>query len=293
MRPTITALYLVKNEEEWLPLSVMTVVDHVDKVIIVDNGSTDETREVMAGLQWANPDKIETHGDETDFDHGMEYNVRNKWLARVTTDWVLPLDADQLLSDRWQKWVRGVMADKEYDAIRFRYEHYVGSFEHIHRSFYEKQHNNDLHPDVPLWQDVAFRMRPDLKWSPAAWSDPRFKEFHHASPGLSMAGRKFYNCGSATCFHYGFSRRNMMEQSVYRIQRGDYGHDQETKDKKIAELRASNNPFLFVGNVTKVDYGPEAVPSVIRHAFGKTYKLELDDQGFIKQRYLISTGETT
>lgn len=289
--PTITALYLVKNEEEWLPMSVATIINDVDELVLIDNESTDGTWDIITQLKYDHPEKVVADKMAGDFDKCCEYANRNKSLKYVTSDWVMTLDADQLISDGWYKWARNAIADRKNDAVRFRYEHYVGSYEHIHKAFYEKQKNPELYPEVPLWQTVLWRMRKDLEFHPAMESDPRFKEFHHASPDLSMRNRRFYNCGSATCFHYGFSRNNMMHQSAYRIQRGDYGHDQVVKDKMIAELKASGNPFHFVSDgVVPVDYGREHVPSVIRDKFGRTYRLELYPDGRIKQRYSIKTG---
>lgn len=292
MRQTLTALYLVKNEIEWLPLSVATIIHSCDEVVIIDNESTDGTKELGRKLQEDNPGKVRFLEMAGDFDANCEYVNRNKALKEVKTDWVLTLDADQLLSDNWYKWVRGPMGDKKYDAVRVRFEHYVGSYEHIHRAFFEKQNNPELHPDVPLWQTSFWRMRDSLEFKPAMVSDPRFKEFHHASPDLSMKGRKFYHCGSATCHHYGFCRRDMMRISEYRIQRGDYGHDQSKKDKMISELKESGNPFHFVSDsVVRVKYGPEAVPSVMKKKFGTTYRLAFYRDGRIKQRYDAKTGE--
>lgn len=290
MKQTITALYLAKNEEEFLPLSVATIINDCDEVVIVDNGSTDSTLKIARELEQQHPGKVKVHQFEDDFDKACEYNNRNKALKLVSSSWVMPLDADQLMSDGWWKWVRGVIHNPKYDAVRARYEHYVGSYEHIHKSFYEKQKNNDLHPDVPLWQTIAFRMRPDLQCTPASLVDKRFKDFHHASFDNSMVGRRFYNCGSVTIYHYGFSKLDMMGMSLYRIHRGDYGHDEDTKARLSKELIDSGNPFKFIGSVQEVDYGRERVPSVMRDMFGKTYKLELDKDGFIQSRTHIPTG---
>lgn len=273
-------------------MSVATVINDVDEVVIVDNCSTDSTLDIARKLERDYPHKVKVFQFEDDFDKACEYNNRNKSLKLVNSSWVMPLDADQLMSDNWWKWVRGPIHDKRYDAVRARYEHYVGSYEHIHTSFYEKQKNPKLHPDVPLWQTILFRMRPDLNCTPASLVDKRFKDFHHASFDNSMVNRKFYNCGSATVFHYGFSKRDMMGMSAYRIQRGDYGHDQEKKDRMIKELRESGNPFHFIGGaVTRVDYNKEHVPNVMRNMFGKTYKLELYPNGRIKSRLHIPSGK--
>lgn len=290
MKETITALYLVKNEEEFLPLSVATIIDDVDEVVIIDNGSSDSTVAIAKELE-SRHHKVKVYHLKDDFDKACEYNNRNKSIKLVNSTWVMPLDADQLMSDGWWKWVRGPISDPKYDAVRARYEHYVGSYEHIHTTFYEKQKNNSLHPDVPLWQTILFRMRPDLECMPASRVDSRFKDFHHASFDNSMHNRKFFNSGSTTVFHYGFSKKNMMDMSAYRIQRGDYGHDQEKKDQMIKELRESGNPFHFIGGaVTRVDYDKSQVPKVMREKFGTTYKLDLFPDGRIKSRTHIPTG---
>lgn len=289
-KPTLTALYLVKNEEEFLSLSVATVVDGVDRIIIIDNGSTDGTLDAIAGIKAAHPMKVETHVFKDDFDKACEYNNRNKSLELVRTDWVMMLDADQLMSDGWHKWVVRAMADKKYDAIRFRYQHLVGSMEYIHKTFYEKHFDSRLHPDVPLWQTMMYRMRPSLKCSPASAVNSFFREQHHANCDQSMKDRKFYNCGSATCWHFGFAKRNMMDMSCYRIHRGDYGHEPETKERLTKELRESENPFKFIGSVCRGYHRKEDMPWPVRKQWDKQYKLELDADGFIQKRVCLDTG---
>lgn len=289
----LSALYLVRNEIECLPMSVATIINDVDEIVLVDNRSTDGSLEYMQQLKSDNPKQVKLVKMDSIFDEKTEWRSRNEALQNVTGHWVMMLDADQLMSDGWWKWVRTPIANGKYDAIRSRYEHLVGSYEYIHKVFYEKQKNPELYPDVPLWQTVFWKMRPDLEVKPAMLSDPRFHEFHHASPDLSMTGRMFYNCGSTTVFHLGFCKKNAMEMSSYRIQRGDYGHNQARKDEMIAELLASGNPFHFIGGaVTRVDYGKDSVPSVMKDKFGKTYRLALYPNGRIKQRYSVDTGET-
>lgn len=288
----LSALYLVRNEIECLPMSISTISNDMDEIVLVDNRSTDGSLEYMQQLASERPDQVKLIQMDSIFDEKTEWASRQESLSYVTGDWVAMLDADQLLGDGWFGWVRGPMSDPKYDAVRCRYEHLVGSYEFIHKSFYEKQKNPDLHPDVPLWQTVFWRTRPDLKVRPASDTNDYFREWHHASCDLSMAGRKFYNCGSVTLFHLGFCKKNAMEMSKYRIQRGDYTHDPEKKAAMIAELKASNNPFHFVGDgVVRVDYGKEHVPAVMRDKFGVTYRLGLYPDGRIRQRYGVKSGE--
>lgn len=293
MRPRITALYLVRDEMEFLPMSIETVREHVERIVIVDNESSDGTDKWAEQLEIDNPHLVRFHRMEGIFDKSTEFGNRNRALQYVTdADWVLVLDGDQLLSDGWRQYIKKPLdAASGYDAIRFRYDHLVGSYEHTHTEFYEKQNGLKEHPDVPLWQTVLFRAGSWLEAKPACLADKRFKEFHHSSYDPSMVGRRFYNCGQATCFHYGFSKRNMMHMAKYRIHRGDYGHEPERKEKMWKELDKCGNPFKYIGPVIRVAYGPEHVPTVLRKKFGNTYKLELDKDGFIQSRTLIETGE--
>ena len=291
MRSTITAVVLFKNELEFLELCVSTLIENVERVVLVDNESTDGSTDVAKRLAHDFPNHVEYHYMPVDFDTATEYKTRNKCLQFVHTDWVFIADADQLFSDGWRRQIKHQLTDKKIDAIRFRFEHYVGSYEHILVDFYEVQQKLKHNPNIPMHQTVLFRMRPDLECIPACKSDPRFREFHHASFDASMVGRTFYNCSTATCFHYGFSKRNMLDMLKYRIGRGDYEHEPELKQKRIAEVDKHQNPFIWCGPVTRVAYGREHVPTVMKSKFGTTYRLELDKDGNILSRTEIATGK--
>ena len=57
----ISAMLRVKNEEEFLAAAVGSIVDSVEEVVIVDNGSTDATPAVIASLRAEHPDTIVTY----------------------------------------------------------------------------------------------------------------------------------------------------------------------------------------------------------------------------------------
>jgi len=287
----ISAVYLTKNEQEFLPLSVQTVLKHVDEVIIIDTRSTDRTLELAKVIEHQNPSKVRVLSWDTDFDESCEFACRNKAIKEATGDWLMILDADQLMSDNWIDYVKPLMLKRDVDSVAVLYEHLVGSYEYIHQSFYEKQHDPKKHPEVPLYQTVLFRKTPALLARAAADTCPQFRPQHHARFDESVPHQKAWKTANATVFHYGFAKRNMMYMAKYRIQRGDYGHEPERKADLIAQLDASGNPFKFIGNVHRVDYGPEYVPTVMREAFDTTYRLEIDDKGFIQKRTLIATGE--
>lgn len=285
----IALLICAKNEEEFLPLCLATAAPFVQEVVLVNNASTDGTADICKQAQAQYGAKVVYMPD--DFDAKCEFNVRNESLKHVSRDmdWILALDADQLMSDGWKKNIMPWLKQKHLNCIAVNYEHFVGSYEHIDKAFWEKQHGIAEHPQVSLWVWCFFRNRPDLRSRPAAevcsWAKPQ----HHASFERSM-NSGFWKCKDVTLFHYGFSKANMMYMAEYRIHRGDYGHEPERKAQLTKELRDSGNPFKFIGSCHAVDYGPEKVPAVMRPKWGH-YSLKLDEQGFIQERRVAASGE--
>ena len=49
-KKTLTAHMMLCNEERWCWYAIMSVIDHVDHMIIFDTGSTDRTVEIVKGI---------------------------------------------------------------------------------------------------------------------------------------------------------------------------------------------------------------------------------------------------
>ena len=54
----ISAMLRVKNEERTIRASIISIIDFVDEVLVVDNGSTDKTPDIIDELVFSYPDKI-------------------------------------------------------------------------------------------------------------------------------------------------------------------------------------------------------------------------------------------
>jgi len=85
---TISLCMIVKNEENYLQNCLASVKDVVDEFIIVDTGSTDNTKEIA-----------EKFGAKViDFTWQDDFSTaRNYSLEHATKDWILWLDADETL----------------------------------------------------------------------------------------------------------------------------------------------------------------------------------------------------
>lgn len=79
---------IVKNEEKLLRECLQSVKDVVDEIIIVDTGSTDNTIQIAESFGAS----VYQHKWNNDFSEARNYS-----LSKVTSDWVLYLDADERL----------------------------------------------------------------------------------------------------------------------------------------------------------------------------------------------------
>ncbi|MDP9401624.1 MAG: glycosyltransferase, partial [Actinomycetota bacterium] len=81
---------IVKDEEEMLPRCLAAVRDAVDEIVVVDTGSTDRTREIA----------LEFGAKLIEFPWtGSFSDARNVSFEAATGDWVMYLDADEVLAD--------------------------------------------------------------------------------------------------------------------------------------------------------------------------------------------------
>ena len=107
-RPRLTLCMIVRNEEQRLGRCLESARGVVDEIVVVDTGSTDATEEVARGFgarighfPWCD-----------DF-----AAARNVSLEMATGDWILWLDADDILPDEYHNQIRRLIeagTDKSY-----------------------------------------------------------------------------------------------------------------------------------------------------------------------------------
>ncbi|RPE06722.1 glycosyltransferase [Paenibacillus polymyxa] len=79
---------MVKNEELNLRDCLRSVAQHADEIVVIDNGSTDNTVEILTEFDC----KI-IYSDKYYFDQ-----ARNLYLEQATGEWILAIDADERLT---------------------------------------------------------------------------------------------------------------------------------------------------------------------------------------------------
>jgi glycosyltransferase involved in cell wall biosynthesis len=112
----ISLCMIVKNEEEHLPLLLTRIARVVDEIIIVDTGSADNTRSIA-----------ENYGAHVyEFEWSNDFAAaRNFALGKATREWILALDADELISDPDCAALRELTRNARVAAFSFETRNYT------------------------------------------------------------------------------------------------------------------------------------------------------------------------
>jgi len=116
----LVAMMLTYNDEKrYLKRALDDLSQYVDEIVILDGGSTDRTVEICCKYP-----KAVVHQTEKPMIFGVddEFLVREE-LYRLALernpDWILVIDSDQIMEDRFKSVVRDLIADEKYDWYSF------------------------------------------------------------------------------------------------------------------------------------------------------------------------------
>jgi glycosyltransferase involved in cell wall biosynthesis len=115
-RQEISLCMIVRNETENLPRCLGSVKDLVSEVIVVDTGSSDGT-----------PDAARKHGAEViEIPWEEDFaGARNTAIEHATKDWILVLDADEVIAPADIKTLRRALTQKNFDGYRMLSRNYT------------------------------------------------------------------------------------------------------------------------------------------------------------------------
>ncbi|MDP3733683.1 MAG: polysaccharide deacetylase family protein [Nanoarchaeota archaeon] len=114
-KQTLSVCMIVKNEEAYLAQCLSSVQGLADEIIIVDTGSTDRTKEIAVEFT----EKIFQFSWCDDF-----AAARNESLKQATGDWILILDADEVLNQDQFPLLQQALYNKDTAGYRLLTQNY-------------------------------------------------------------------------------------------------------------------------------------------------------------------------
>lgn len=119
--PKLTLSMIVKNEERrYLERALLAHREYIDEAVIIDDGSTDRTVEIVKDILG---DKNLTLIENTDSKFSNEIALRKQqWSETIkrNPDWMLILDADEIFEDAFKNEVRTMIENVDVDSYIFR-----------------------------------------------------------------------------------------------------------------------------------------------------------------------------
>ncbi|GAB6443917.1 hypothetical protein bcgnr5390_16790 [Bacillus luti] len=107
----LSLVMIVKDEQKHIKKCIQHVKKYVDEIVVVDTGSTDRTKTILS--------KLPVILFEEKWD-GHFANMRNKAIAKATGDWILVLDADEIVTHFDYNDIRTFMLEPGIGAIRLK-----------------------------------------------------------------------------------------------------------------------------------------------------------------------------
>ncbi|WP_336770502.1 glycosyltransferase family 2 protein [Bacillus bombysepticus] len=107
----LSLVMIVKNEQKHIKKCIQHAKKYVDEIIVVDTGSTDRTKTILSKLP------VTLFEEEWD---GHFANMRNKAIDKAAGDWILVLDADEIVTHFDYNAIRSFMIEPSIGIIRLK-----------------------------------------------------------------------------------------------------------------------------------------------------------------------------
>lgn len=190
----ITAHLIVKNEDIWVWFVIQSIIESVDKIIICDTGSTDNTLDIIKNIksdkiQLIQRNPVDIYVDFTKF--------KNELIDMTTTKWWLCVDGDEVYSKTSFKQMIEKIKNipEQYTVLSTRMKYFV---EHLHRV-----------SSMELTHRYAFVRNGAHRWAYGYGDEilafPQPRKEHRLSHWYQREGWEF------DCFHTSFLQRSSLD----------------------------------------------------------------------------------
>ena len=168
----ISLCIIARNEEDYLKAALSSVKPIVDEIVFVDTGSRDSTVEIAKQFT----DKIFEYPWSDNFS-----KARNFSLEKAAQDWILVLDADEVISGEDCSKIKELVKDDSYlgySLVQMNYTNDASVFSYtpiLKQDWYTKSFNGFIACNIIR----LFRNTPEIKFEGAVHEsvDKSIKEF--------------------------------------------------------------------------------------------------------------------
>lgn len=154
----ISVCMIVKNEEQWIAGSLISVKNFVDEIIVVDTGSTDQTAQIARELGA----QVFEYAWDNDFSA-----ARNFSIGKAHGDWILFLDADECIAPQDAEKIEALCDNTELAGYIFIQRNYTNdrrliNFERCTGAYGQLEQGAGF---VPVQRIALFRNDPRIRFS--------------------------------------------------------------------------------------------------------------------------------
>lgn len=126
--PTLSVLYVVRNEQDTLEKSLTSIRPIADEIVIIDTGSFDKTLSICRKFSF---NRIFSHVWSHDFSKTKNYGIK-----QCKGDWILSMDADEMLDPNSASVIKTAVSNAKQNIAGF--------------ALHIKDHPQALDPESPI-----------------------------------------------------------------------------------------------------------------------------------------------
>jgi glycosyltransferase involved in cell wall biosynthesis len=149
----LVAVTRVKNEIDIIEAFVRHHIQYFDKLIILDDGSTDDTYNVLKSLRAAGLPVVLLRDPVVGYEQGRYMTLLLRMAVyQFGADWVAPIDADEFLEVQGEMTLTEILASQEPSLIGLPWSNFI----------WKPEHNTSLDLNPVLRMRLRLPPRPDM-----------------------------------------------------------------------------------------------------------------------------------
>jgi glycosyltransferase involved in cell wall biosynthesis len=168
--PKLYGICQVKNEDDIIAQTLTYALRHCTKIFVIDNGSTDESWNIVQSLSKQYPQIVPLLQTYEPYSEGQRALAYNKYHSELSDqDWWLVLDADEFLAEDPQPVIQRAMRDNADIIQTWQIQFFYTDVDH--KNWLEGRDSRDLPIFVRRryyninWQEARlFRNNPRQPW---------------------------------------------------------------------------------------------------------------------------------